>query len=86
MLKNYVEDIVDETLKSLLPKYDPICQCEKCIQDIKALTLNELKPKYVVTDEGEVYAKLNELNYQFRTDIITKLMHAIDMVSKNPRH
>lgn len=86
MLKNYTEDIVDDVLQDLLHEYDFICKCEKCILDIKALALNELRPKYVVTDKGEVYTKLNELNHQFRTDVLTKLIKAIDIVHKNPRH
>src|SRR5690554_1052757 len=86
MLKNYMEDIVDEVLPGVLKEYKNICKCEKCLEDIKAITLNELKPKYVVTNEGVVYTKLKELNCQSRTDVLTKLIMAIEKVSKSPRH
>lgn len=86
MLKNYMEDIVDHLIPSVLEKYPDICKCEKCTLDIKAIALNGLKPMYTVTTNGSVYLKINELNNQFKIDIINEIMKAIEKVSKNPRH
>jgi competence protein ComFB len=84
-LKNYMEDIVFMFMDELLNEKD-ICKCEKCRMDIAAITLNHLSPKYVVTEEGEVYAKTDFLSGQFRTDVIIQIINAIDKVSKNPHH
>ncbi len=86
MLKNYMEDIIDHLMPSVLVSYSDICKCEKCVLDIKAIALNGLKPMYTVTSNGSVYLKMNELNNQFKIDIINEVMKAIEIVSKNPRH
>lgn len=86
MLKNYIEVIVDNLLITILNEYDNICKCSKCIDDIKAIALNNVKPFYVATEEGFTYAKINELHPQFKTTIISEITKAIEIVFNNPRH
>lgn len=87
MLVNYMEVIIDEQLPGILKDYaSSICTCDRCIEDIKALALNNLKPMYAASDKGIVYSKINELTTQFIVDITTELIQAIETVSKNPRH
>ncbi|WP_027624329.1 late competence development ComFB family protein [Clostridium lundense] len=86
MLKNYMEEVVEFLLPTVLDKYDNICKCERCIRDIKALSLNNLKPLYVATEKGNIYAKVKELNTQFRADTIKVITEAIEIVCKSPRH
>ena len=71
---------------SFLKKEKLACKCEQCLNDIKAITLNNLKPMYVVTEEGILYTKIKELNNQFRADIIGELAKSIKIVEGNPRH
>jgi len=54
--------------------------------DIKALALNNLPPKYVVSEEGELYVKTNELVRQFEVDIIKAITMAAIKVNNNKRH
>lgn len=86
MLKNYMEEIVDLLLPNILNDYNNICKCPRCIEDIKAITLNKLQPHYIVTEKGNVYTKVNELVTQFRADIIREVVLAVEIVSKNPNH
>jgi competence protein ComFB len=86
MLKNYTEVVVDIILPGIINRYENICKCSKCINDIKALALNSLKPHYVATEKGELYTKINELEIQFRADTIRALVNAIEKVSQNSRH
>lgn len=86
MLKNYMEDVVDNILSGILNRYKCMCKCERCVEDIKAITLNNLKPLYVATEKGNIYAKINELIVQFTTDATIEIVKAIEIVSKNPRH
>jgi competence protein ComFB len=81
-----MELAVDHVLPNLLKAFDKICTCEKCMLDMKAIALNKLKPHYVVTNKGELYSKVDEMNSQFETDVMKALIDAIDIVSKNPRH
>lgn len=86
MLKNYMEDAVDSFLPHMLEQYPELCTCELCIEDIKAIALNKLKPAYFVTHEGLLYSKVEEVTTQHKADMASELTRAIDIVSKNPRH
>jgi competence protein ComFB len=81
-----MESFLDDLMPSVLNEYNDICKCEKCIQDIKAMTLNRLKPMYVSTEQGHVYTKVNLLLPQFKTDIVREIVAAIEVVGANPRH
>jgi competence protein ComFB len=83
---NYMEDIVTEVLASLLSDRQDICKCEKCQLDIAAWALNRLPPKYVVSDKGRLFTKLQEVQVQFKADVVRELTHAIAQISKNPQH
>ncbi|HCD10422.1 MAG TPA: competence protein ComFB [Thermoanaerobacter sp.] len=84
-LKNYMEDAVDQMMDKVLKDLD-VCKCERCRMDIKALALNNLPPKYVVSEEGELYVKTNELVRQFEVDIIKAITMAAIKVNNNKRH
>lgn len=86
-LRNYSEEIVDNLLGKILPQYDSICKCEKCRLDIKAYALNSINPKYVVSDQGEIYTRaLNEINKQEIINITESIMRGIEIVTNNPKH
>ena len=86
MIKNYMELAVDRVMGNIMHKLDLACTCERCQLDIKAVALNHLHPYYVVSDVGEVYAKVNQLYVQYETDIISEITSAGGVVSKHPRH
>jgi competence protein ComFB len=81
-----MEDIVDGLMPIALSEQKSVCICSNCIEDIRAKALNGLKPLYIVTEKGVMYAKLNELKTQFRADVIGEIVKAIQIVSNNPRH
>jgi competence protein ComFB len=84
-LKNYMEDIVFQLLDEMLEEKQ-FCKCDRCRLDVAAITLNHLPTKYVVTEEGEIYAKSDILSSQFRTDVIIQILNAMEIVSKHPHH
>jgi len=81
-----MEQAVFNVLNKLLKNRDDICVCEKCKMDIAAIALNNLPTKYVVTEKGELYTKVNEMEIQFEADIIKELVKAIEIVSNDVRH
>lgn len=85
-LKNYMEDFVWSYLDKVLSKYPEVCQCDICKHDIVAIALNNLPPKYVVREQGELYSKINTLDSQYRIDVITALTRAVIIVNEKPRH
>lgn len=86
MVKNYMEEVVEDLLPRLLEGYEGICTCEKCLDDIRAIALNNLKPAYFVTRKGFLFTKMEETLTQSKTDVIHELTNAIEKVSKNPMH
>ena len=84
-LRNYMEDCVDSAIGTVLKDMDG-CKCDRCICDIKAIALNNLPPKYIVTKKGQLYTKINSLQQQFDVDIISALTRAAVIVSKGPNH
>lgn len=85
VLKNYMETLVENKIDELI-KDNNVCTCDRCKADIMAIALNNLHPKYVVTKEGECYAKLSSYEIQNAVDVISSITLAIDIVSKTPRH
>jgi len=85
-LRNHMELVVDQMMPSMLNKYPDICTCEKCKADIKAFALNQLPPKYFVTEQGELYSKAAELTIQFEVDVTRALIQAMEKIGSSPRH
>ena len=83
---NYMEDVVKDTLEDLVSKREDICKCEKCKFDMMAWALNRLPPKYIVSDRGRIFTKLQGVEAQFRADVVRELTKAISRITKNPQH
>ena len=83
---NVMEQMVDEKLAELLPKSN-CCKCKQCVDDMRAIALNHLKPKYVSTDAGVLYTRVAaSMEKQSNMDINVAVYNAIDIVSANPHH
>ena len=88
-IHNYMEDVVNDVLAEIIRErkdVEELCKNEPSKFDIVALTLNHLLPKYIVTDKGRIYTKLQELVLQSRADVIRELTKAIEKVKGNPRY
>ncbi len=85
-VRNYMEDAVEMLLPDILNGYDELCCCEECLNDIKAIALNNLPPKYVATEKGRVLSKANVFTIQSEVDVTKAIIDAIDKVIKLPRH
>ncbi|MHB1256689.1 MAG: late competence development ComFB family protein [Dethiobacteraceae bacterium] len=86
-LRNLTEKLVwqrlDEVLKEQEAEY---CACEQCRLDIAALSLNQLPPRYVVTQRGETFSKADILEIQRYVDVVAAVTKAVNMVKRKPHH
>ena len=83
---NVMEQMVNNKLDDLLPKSD-CCKCDKCTDDIRAIALNKLPPKYVSSDTGELYTRVrSSMEQQNTMDINFAVLSAIEFVSTHPHH
>lgn len=84
-LKNYMEEVVFNLIDGVLDDIS-MCKCELCVKDIAALALNSLPPKYIASEKGELYSKVNSLRNQFEVDVISAITKAAVLVKEAPRH
>lgn len=86
-LYNFIEVEAKYNMKNVLDKYPNACKCDQCINDILAIALNNLPPKYISRPMGEVSSKLiSQLEGQFAADILRELTKAAEIVTRNPKH
>jgi competence protein ComFB len=85
-LVNYMEKLVFGKLDETLKDRTDLCKCEQCRLDMAAIALNTLSPRYIVTDRGKLYAKLDMMETQFAVDIIISINKAAQIVKDHPRH
>ena len=82
---NVMQVLVEEKA----PKYVKIfglCPCERCMEDVKAYTLNHLPSKYVVMEPGDRIPRLTVYEGRFASDITAQLLHACEVISAHPHH
>lgn len=84
-VKNIMEDIVYEKMNSIIDSLG-CCTCEKCKADIIAYVLNHVTPRYVASEKGELFSKVQELNQNSNTDILMKIVSAAELIKERPRH
>lgn len=88
MVKNYMETFVEEIINEAR-RNDPnyfACTCDECMDSIKAMVLNEIKPFYVTSIKGEVFAQFEVKNVQIKTDVSVKVSKAANLLKARPSH
>ena len=85
LLRNYTEEAVKDYMERWFKEAD-CCHCDDCRLDVMAIMLNQLTPKYVVTDKGALFAQMDDFEPQNRIDFIAIMTQAAEIVNKKPRH
>lgn len=83
--RNIMEDLIEREYKEIEDCLD-CCHCERCHADIIAFALNHVPSKYVVTQEGELFSRINRLEEQHKFDILSTLAQAACAVRQKPKH
>ncbi|TLS50381.1 competence protein ComFB [Paenibacillus antri] len=84
-VRNLMEEIVGKVLKEMaaaqpeLANLDPIHR-----DDMMAIALNKLPPRYTTTTRGEVIVK-SQVRAQLESDVYRELTEAFKIVTKSPR-
>ena len=86
VVKNVLEHIVWQQLDEVLDRFPAMCRCEKCRADIAAYTLNHMKPHYVVSEKGALFAKTPSLDASFKVELLIIMSEAVKQVQAHPRH
>ncbi len=83
--KNILEDLVTYKLDELMQAAD-MCSCDRCRADVLAFALNKLPSRYVSSNNGDIYARFQSLDFQMQANITTAILNAIEVVKKTPHH
>ena len=82
---NVMEKLVDEKLDEYMKMFGN-CSCPRCRYDVKALTLTNLKPKYIVTDKAAASPLISFYSKKLFGDVTVNLTKACMQVNNSPRH
>lgn len=85
-LRNYMEDVVKQVFEEYLQRDPSFCRCDRCRRDTLVMTLNQLRGKYVGSQEGEIRAAVNASDRQAKADAMLALMQAVEQVKSHPHH
>lgn len=82
VMVNIREKMVAEKLDAAFEKFN-CCTCYCCKQDVTAMALNNLKPKYVISAADDIDKIIAKEDY---SEVTAAIMKAILEVKKHPRH
>lgn len=82
---NVMQVLVEEKAPKYVKMFG-LCSCKRCLEDVKALTLNHLPPKYVVMAENEMIPKLTFYEGKYTSDITAQILKACSQVAERPHH
>lgn len=85
---NFV-NVMQMLVESMAPRYVEkfgLCGCPRCLEDVKALALTNLGPKYTVFRASERVPMLTVYEKRYASQVAAELTKACDVVKANPRH
>ena len=82
---NVMQVLVEEKAPQYVKLFG-LCSCERCMEDVKALTLNNLPSKYVVLEPGDRIPRLTVYEGRFASDITAQMLQACKLVMAHPHH
>ena len=82
---NVMQVLVEEKAPKYVEMFG-LCTCKRCMEDVKAYTLNHLPPKYVVLEPNDRVPRLTVYEGKFSSDITAQLLQACKVVMQTPHH
>ena len=82
---NVMQVLVEEKAPRYIQKFG-LCTCKHCAADVKALTLSNLVPKYVVLSKMDRIPMLTVYEGRFSSTIFAQLTRACKIVMDHPHH
>ncbi len=81
---NAMELIMKDLLNEYKERLQLNCTCSTCLDDILALSLNKITPRYVTNSDKVMYIKAEFIDKQEMTSLLVKLAECAKIVSDNP--
>lgn len=81
-LENLSERLVEQVLIEVLQERDDLDFDQDMLSIIAGLVLNQVKPRYAVTDRGGAYMRLAELEHQFFPTTIAIIYNVLNQLEE----
>jgi competence protein ComFB len=82
--RNVVEQIVREYINDSKEVLEKLSNESIDIDDVIAIVLNKIKPRYVTKESGEAFVKAEYFNQQNQVDTLKVILEAIEQVKQHP--
>lgn len=82
---NIMQILVDNMAADYVKKMG-LCGCTRCLEDVKALALTNLRPRYTVFPVSERVPMMTLYERRYRSLVAAELTKACCVVKANPRH
>lgn len=82
---NVMEYLVEERLEKYVKLFG-LCNCQRCLADVRALALSRLPAKYMVLPSSSVTPMLSLYQAKFDSMVIAEVIQACKTVMESPRH
>ncbi len=82
-------NIMQMLVENMAPRYVEklgLCSCTRCLEDVKALALTNLRPRYTVFPASERVPMMTLYERRYSSLVATELTKACYIVKANPRH
>ncbi|KRE52225.1 late competence development ComFB family protein [Paenibacillus sp. Soil724D2] len=83
---NAMETIVMNLFDEFQKNYEMKCDCTTCKEDVLALVLNKIPPRYTSSEKGQLFVKGLYINPQLQSDVMRELMEAANIVEHHQHH
>ncbi|MGG1552717.1 MULTISPECIES: late competence development ComFB family protein [Paenibacillus] len=83
---NAMETVVNRMFEEFQKTYEMSCDCQICREDVLAIALNKLPPRYTSSDKGLLFVKGEYISPQLQSDIMRELLAAATVVAQNRHH
>lgn len=81
---NFNEVAVLRAMRELFGRDPDLCRCSLCVEDVYALALNSLPPRYIQATSVRTYR--GSAHFISEEEIQQQVRQAVDRVRANPNH
>ena len=67
-VKPFMEQVVSDYAMEMIYEDESLCGCPRCLREVVAIALNDVKSKYVATDTNLLNVPVPELMARFMDD------------------
>ncbi|HEY7237152.1 MAG TPA: late competence development ComFB family protein [Gemmatimonadaceae bacterium] len=85
-MRSPLERAVREVHAQLTEMHHEFCSCEQCADDVVAMVMNQIRPRYTTTGLGWAVETADLDTDQVRAQLSVLVFEAMHRVAEQPRH